>query len=282
VLVFTPLVEEFARRAGRRIRLLTAPLDPVVGVVAGESDYPIWLNNPFISDIVNARTFGDDAVRSLTEERNNCCQFNHVIENICVSYGFPVRRIRPSLYITMEEQVWAIEALKEMRRPIIAVHPGGKTSPLPPSVWYEEHWREVIRRCGDVADFVQIGKRDYDQRALGIPAPRTTLRQMFSIVWACDAFIGFDSGPMHVAAAFDRPSVILWDPERKLIAEESWQRGFSPAVMLRWGYPQNRNLMILGERSDELVVQVERWIRELTARLAWSPYSTASSKVLPL
>ena len=79
---------------------------------------------------------------------------------------------------------------------------------------------------------------------------------------------------MHVAAAFDRPSLILWDPERKLQAEESWQTGFSPDVMLRWGYPQNRNLMILGERSDELIVQVERWIRDLCLRLTWSPHST--------
>jgi hypothetical protein len=281
VLVFTPLVEEYARRVGRRISLLTAPLDPVVGVVPGEFEYPIWFNNPFISEIIDARQFGSEAVRALSEERNNCCQFNHIIENICVSYGLPVRRIRPSLYLTMEEQAWALDILKDMRRPLIAVHPGGKTSPLPESPWYQESWCEVIRRCHDVADFVQIGKHDYDQRTLGIPAPRTALRQMFSIVWACDAFIGFDSGPMHVAAAFDRPSIIMWDPERKLVAEESWQRGFSPAVTLRWGYPQNRNLMILGERTDELRVQIERWIRELCMRLAWTPHSIASTKLDP-
>lgn len=279
VLVFTPLVEEFARRVGRRIRLLTAPLDPVVGLVADESMYPIWLNNPFISDIVDARMFGSDAVRALSDERNNCCQFNHIIENICVSYGLSVRRIRPSLYLTMAEQAWALDTLNNMRRPLIAVHPGGKTSPLPNSAWHEENWREVIRRCHDVADFVQIGKPDYDQRTLGIVAPQTTLRQMFSIIWACDAFIGFDSSPMHVAAAFDRPSIILWDPERKLLAEESWQTGFSPAVMLRWGYPKNRNLMILGERSDELIIQIERWIRELCLKLTWTPHSTANTKV---
>jgi hypothetical protein len=279
VLVFTPLVEEFARRAGRRIRLLTAPLDPVVGLVDGEADYPIWLNNPFVSEIVDASSFGEEAVRAMSEERNNCCQFNHIIENICVNYGLTVRQPRPSLYLTMDEQVWALEELKSMRRPLIAVHAGGKTSSLPTSRWHQENWCEVIRRCHDVADFVQISKHDYDQRMLGVAAPRTTLRQMFSLVWACDAFIGFDSGPMHVAAAFDRPSLILWDPERKLQAEESWQTGFSPAVMLRWGYPQNRNLMILGERSDELIVQVERWIRDLCLRLTWSPHSSASTKV---
>jgi hypothetical protein len=281
VLVFTPLVEEFARRVGRRIRLLTAPLDPVVGTVAGEHSYPIWLNNPFIDEIVDATEFGQDTVKALSDERNNCCQFNHIIENICVSYGLSVRRIRPSLYLTTEEQAWALDTLRNMRRPLIALHPGGKTSSLPSTKWYEENWLAMIARCGDVADFVQIGKQNYDQKMLGIPAPYTTLRQMFSIIWACDAFIGFDSGPMHVAAAFDRPSLVLWDPIRKLEAEESWQTGFSPAVMLRWGYPENRNLMILGERDDELIVQIERWIRELCLKLSWSPHSTVSTKIRP-
>jgi hypothetical protein len=281
VLVFTPLVEEYARRVGRRIRLLTAPLDPVVGVVSDESEYPVWLNNPFISEIVDAREFGDEIIRALNEERNNCCQFNHIIENICVSYGLPVRRIRPSLYLTTEEQAWSIDTLKGLRRPLIALHPGGKTSAPPDSSWHEENWLELIQRCHDVAGFIQIGKHDYDRRTLGVPAPQTTLRQMFSIIWACDAFIGFDSGPMHVAAAFDRPSLIVWDAERKLVAEESWQRGFSPAVMLRWGYAENRNLMILGERADELLVQAERWIRELCMKLAWTPHSITSTNVLP-
>lgn len=281
VLAFTPLVEEYARRAGRRIRLLTAPLDPLVGVVAGEVDYPIWLNNPFISEIVDARVFGPDTVLSLTIEKDNCCQFNHVIENICVSYGFSARHIRPTVYLTTAEQASALDALRDMRRPLIAVHPGGKTSPPADSPWYEQNWIEVIHRCRDAADLVQIGKHDYDKQRLGIPAPDTTLREMFSLIWACDAFIGFDSGPMHVAAAFEVPSLIVWDAERKLVAEEEWQRGFSPAVMLRWGYAQNRNLMILGERNDDILIQIERWIHELCMRLSWSPYSSASSRIRP-
>src|SRR5271170_772890 len=79
VLVFTPLVEEYARKVGRRVRLLTAPIDPRVGLVPGEFDYPIWLNNPFVAEIVDARGLGDAAVRRLNEEKDNCCQFNHVI-----------------------------------------------------------------------------------------------------------------------------------------------------------------------------------------------------------
>jgi hypothetical protein len=281
VLVFTPLVEEFARREGRQIRLLTAPLDPVVGLVPGESDYPIWLNNPFVSDIVDARVFGEEAVKTLSDERNNCCQFNHIIENICFSYGLSCRRVRPSLYLTKDEQIWALDSLRHLPRPLIAVHPGGKTSSLPDSPWHTERWLELIRRCQDIVGFVQIGKQDFDQRRLGLFSLPTSLRQMFALVWACDAFIGFDSGPMHVAAAFDRPSLVLWDAERKLVAEESWQKGFSPAVMLRWGYPENRNLMLLGERSDEVIVLIEQWLRKLCLNLTGSLHSSANTKVRP-
>jgi hypothetical protein len=104
---------------------------------------------------------------------------------------------------------------------------------------------------------------------------------MFALVWACDCFIGFDSGPMHVAAAFDRPSLVLWDPERKLVAVESWQKGFWQAVMLRWGYPENRNLMLLGERSDEIIVLIEQWLRKLCLNLTGSLHSSANAKVRP-
>lgn len=113
VLVFTPVVEEYARRLGRRIRLLSAPFSPQVGLVAGELNHPIWLNNPFISEIVDARQFGADAVRALDLDRDNCCQCSHVIENICASYGLSSRRLRPSLYLGAQEQAIALESLRD-------------------------------------------------------------------------------------------------------------------------------------------------------------------------
>jgi hypothetical protein len=274
-------VEEYARKVGRRVRLLTAPIDPRVGLVPGEFDYPIWLNNPFVAEIVDARGFGDAAVRRLNEEKDNCCQFNHVIENICINYGVLPRRIRPSLYLTAVEQASSLDALRGLRRPLIALHAGGKTSPPPSSPWHEKRWIDLIDRCKDVAGFVQICKHDFDHCNLGIFAPHTSLREMFATIWACDAFIGFDSGPMHVAAAFDRPSLIVWDPEQKLAAEEGWQHAFSPAVTLRWGYAENRNLMILGERTEEVLEQVERWIRELCLRLMGTPHSMARIESQP-
>ena len=272
VLVFTPLVEEYARRLGRRIRLLSAPFSSRVGLAAGESAYPIWQNNPFISEIIDARHFGQDAVRALALDGTTCCQYGHVIENVCIGYGLSSRRSRPSLFLSAQEQAVALDLLREARRPLIALNPGGKTCSPPDSPWHEKNWTELVRRCRDVADFVQLGKPDYDRARLEIPFPRTTLRQMFSIIWACDGFIGFDSGPMHVAAAFECPSLILWDTRQKLAAEGE----ASPAVILRWGYSQNRNLMIFPDPANEILGQIERWIRDLTRRLSWTSNTLAS------
>jgi hypothetical protein len=273
VLVFTPLVEAYARRLGRPLRLLSAPFDVAVGVVEGEDLFPIWRNNPFVSSIIDARSLGASAVHLLDQEKDNCCQFNHIIENICVNYGVRPRALRPSIYLTAAEQGWGLDQLRDLPRPVVCLHPGGKTASPPQSPWHHKKWRALIAGCRDIATFIQIGKPDYDQRDLGIKMLLTTVRQMFALIWASDCFLGFDSGPMHAATAFEKPVLALWDAQQKLTAEESWQTGFSPAVVLRWGYPQNRNLMILGERQDELLDQVEVWLRTTCGAFAWFPYS---------
>lgn len=262
VLAVTPLVEALALREGRRLNLLTAPLNPAVGTVQGEAKYPIWENNPFVNSIVDASTFGMDAVETIAREQDNCCQFNHVIENICFHYNVRPRHLRPSLYLTLEEQRWALDMLSVLPRPVVAFHPTGKTATKRQEPWGEERWRSVLDRAKSLASFVQIGMPGADNPKLGAFQPTTTLRQYFALIWASDAFVGFDSSPMHVATAFQKPTLALWDAQQKLVAEELWQTGFAPAVILRWGYPQNRNLMILGERDSELVDLVVTWLTD--------------------
>lgn len=280
VLVYTPVIEEMARRLGRPVKMLTAPIQPKVGVVENEFKYPVWENNPYVSEILDLTNLNSEFITKLSAEKDDCCQFNHIIENICVAYGLPNRNTQPSIYLTLEEQTWALRKLDGIQRPLIAIHPSGKTSSLRASPWYESNWMSLIERCSDAAGFVQIGKADFDHKNLNITFPRTTLRQMFALIWACDGFVGFDSGPMHVAAAFNKPSAIIWDAERKLEAEERWQTGFSSAVLLRWGYSENRNLMILSQHQDQLLEQLERWTLELSNKLSWGSYSSTNSKLM--
>jgi hypothetical protein len=101
--------------------------------------------------------------------------------------------------------------------------------------------------------FVHLQKLNTDHKELGVYSPKTTLREAMSIIWAADMFLGFDSGLSHMATAFEKPALVLWDAVRKSKVESAKHLGFSSATILRWSYPQNKNLLILEEKNDEVI-----------------------------
>jgi len=98
---YTRLVEEFALRAGRPIRLLTVPFDCSEDGrrSEGEGDYPLWEGNPFIETIVNADRIDRAISEHLSAEMDNFCQSRHEIENLCAPYGLRPRALRGSLFL---------------------------------------------------------------------------------------------------------------------------------------------------------------------------------------
>lgn len=253
ILCFTPLVEALARKLGRRLRLLTAPLDPLVGKPSSMPPYPIWDNNPYVAEIVNADELDPRIMCEVNREQDNMCQFGHIIENICSVFGLVPRRLQPSLYLRSEERAAALDLLAQLPRPVVGIHAGGTSSSLPDSPWFLERWKELCTALEGEVSFVQTAQPGFDQKDLGVFCPALDLRGSMSVIWACDLFIGFDSSPAHIATAFGRPAIILWDVRRKSIIEDRHYLGYAPASMLRWSYPQNRNFMILGEKDDDLL-----------------------------
>ncbi len=258
---FTRLVEEYARRAGRPLRVLTAPLSLVVGLHPREGPYPFWEGNPFVEDIVNADEIDPEIMRAVVLEQDNYVQFSHLIENICHVHGLRPRRLRGSLFLSPDEQRRALETLAEVPRPVVCLHPGGSSSSTN-GRWRDSAWNELVDALSPTAGLVQLGLADFDEKGLGIFHPDTTLREAAAILWASDLFIGFDSGLAHLATAVECTAIVLWDAVRKSRLEEYKEPGFASATMLRWSYPQNRNLLILGERDDELLQLVLREARE--------------------
>ena len=59
--------------------------------------------------------------------------------------------------------------------------------------------------------------------------PKTTIRKIIALIWASDLYIGFDTGPSHIATALAKPAVVLWNAIRKAPLEEAKQAGFSIA-----------------------------------------------------
>lgn len=253
VICFTRLVEICAKKLARRISILTAPIDPAAGTLDNEDMFPIWKNNPYIEKIKDCSTSSLDYILAINSEQDNCCQFNHFIENICYSYGFICNDLRASLHLSIKEMIWAFDKLSNLRRPLICLHMGGTSSPIEGTPWYLDNWKVLIskhkKRCG----FFQVGKKDLDVKEIGIPHFETTIRQMMSLIWSADVFIGFDSSPAHIATAFQKPTAVLWNVLYKNDLEEPFQKGFGPSALTRWSYPQNRNLMMLGEKRNELI-----------------------------
>jgi len=260
--MYTRLVEEVAMRLGRPLVLLTGRMVPVdgVGTVDGEEPYPIWRGNPFIERIVDVDQLGPEFSVELNAHHEKHCHSGHIISNICAEYGIVPRVLRPSIHLTEEECREALTRLSDLSRPILCLHPYGTSSPGEAHPWYRDEWLRLLADLPQGLSVVEVGLLGREDKRLPTRRFPTSFRQMMAIVWASDLFVGFDSSVAHVATAFIKPALVLWDPVRKIEIDERLQTGLGAAAFLRWSYPQNTNLMLLGETSGEIRRIVARWI----------------------
>jgi hypothetical protein len=254
VLVYTRLVEEYSRKLGKPITILTGPLDPSIGKVDNEDPFAIWRNNPFIERIVDGSKFEEDLIIINTEE-NELIQLNHIIENICWAYGLKPRELRSCIYLTYEEKQWALRALEGLNRPLVCLHPGGNTKSSINSPWHKKNWHVLINILKNEFGFFQVGRTEFGDYDLGLKNPAVKLRETMALIWASDFYVGFDSSPMHMATAFKKPTICLVDMRRKFEAERQFSDLHIPSVTLRWLYPFNRNIALMENDYDQESLQ---------------------------
>lgn len=151
---------------------------------------------------------------------------------------------------------WAIDVLGRLRRPLICFHPGGNSRSLDGHIWAGDAWAEIINIFNKQAGFFQVGRPEFGDIDLGLPNAAMTLRETMALIWASDMFIGFDSAPMHIATAFEIPTVAIFDMQRKFDCEGVCGQTYIPSVMLRWSYPCNRNVAIMKGGSDQAALNV--------------------------
>jgi len=252
VICYTAVVEAMARKIGRPIDILTAPLNPECGIQEKSDEFSIWKNNPFVKCIINIQDIGGKhAIDPINQEKHDGSQFGHFIENICYQYGLSIKKLKPHIYLDKEEMQYAQEKLQNIKRPIVALHPSGRSSSTPEHDWHFTNWVNLIEKNKEV-EFFQVGKTDFDRKNLQITRFETNLREMFALIWASDIFIGFDSSPAHIATAFDKKCVVLWDLNRALNLRNIQPGYYLNPVPLRWGYPQNYNLTIQNDEGTVL------------------------------
>lgn len=262
ILMYTTLVEEVAMRVGRPVNLLTGPMRPIdgVGTVNGEDSFPIWQANPFVGAIVDAEKCGASVIDRIHAEHENHCHFGHVIENICAQHGIVPRVLRPSLFLTEHECREALTLMSELPRPILCIHPYGTSSPDSAHPWYRHEWEQLIGALPEGISVLEVGIVEREDKGLATHRFRTTLRQMMALVWGSDFMMGFDSSVAHIATAFCKPALVLWEPVRKAAIDLTEQPGLGAAAISRWGYRENKNLILLQDtRGDIRRIAVE-WI----------------------
>lgn len=258
LICFTPVVRAFSRRIGRPIRLLTGTYEEWDNQERGGTSYPTWENNPYIGEIVDGEQLDLELMWEVNCEAHNFPQPGHIIDNYLSTYGlhrYPGVPLQGDLYLTENEQRNALEQLAHLPRPLICLCPYGRSSPGPDSPWYLDRWLELIANLQGHVGFFAVGGGDAP-KPLPLDQPMTTLRELFALIWAADAYVGFDTGPSHAATALNVPSVVLWDAVNKSKLEEEKQPGYAAAMINRWAYPQNCNLMILGERENEVMNEI--------------------------
>ncbi len=262
LICLTPVVKLTARRLGRPLQLLTAPYDTWNNTPIDGPSYPMWEHNPYIEEIVDGRTLDPHLMWEVSRESHNFPQIGHFIDNYLAAHG--LRRkfdmpLRGDLYLSAAEQNAALERLAHLPRPLVCLCPYGRSSSATDSPWYLERWQELIAAIEGRVGLFAVGGGD-NPKPLPLDQPVTNLRELFALLWAADAYVGFDTGPAHAATALGVPSVVLWDAVTKSPLEEGKQPGYAAATLNRWGYPQNRNLTILGERDNEVMDEILSFI----------------------
>ena len=271
---FSPIVEAMARKLGRPIRLLTTHYkyyenERLKDTVA----HPIWHNNPYIAEIVDSDKIDPQIMTHLIRESHNFCQSKNNIQNMLGAYGLKPRKLQGDLYLTKKEMQWAMQTVAHLPRPLVCICPYGQSASLKGSSWYLQRWQQLLETFNGKASFIQVGGYGFEDKDLDAFNPQTNIRQLMALIWAGDLYIGFDGGSSHIATALEKPVVVLWDAVRKVALEEGKCEGFSTAMINRWAYPQNENLMILGERNNEILQQCIEFIARTLAEQGFDGFS---------
>lgn len=227
----------------------------------------VFLNNPNIAKIsyLPDQVFGDDANWGYGQ----LIQLKEQFFDLSIS-----ENPKPEIYLSESEIQWAKNFIaartqtKNLEKPICILHPWGKTHSKVTDV---EFWDDLVQRNKSLFRFWQVGLIGHgaiqgcEYYHLTTPNRRHA-RGLFALMSEANAFMGVDSGPMHVARAFEIPSLILV-PTSKEITDLFENRQKSPYYLhqnqkFSTLYAQNRHIAIHdAAKPADLQYQVDEFFR---------------------
>ena len=128
--------------------------------------------------------------------------------------GVDVHDHRPSCVLDPQLLDHYRQEFRDLPRPWISLNrkAAGWT---PNKAWPEVYWDELIGRLEQWSSIIETGKGDpREQSPDSTPyldlVGRLSLEQLTAVLAAADMHVGPISGPVHLAAAFHTPSVIIY------------------------------------------------------------------------
>lgn len=143
----------------------------------------------------------------------------------------------PEIFLSEEEKAWAYRWSKGLpaSKGIIGLYPGGGGEIR----WPLKRFMELGAKLGSEGwhPVVLWGKGEEEiaetaQREGLTVAPETSIRELAALISICKAMVSNNTGPMHIAAALNRPLVQIFDP----------RLACSPK---RWGYEGRGHRVIM-------------------------------------
>ena len=144
--------------------------------------------------------------------------------NLMRHFGITGNATQLHLYVTLEEETKTSSLLAghdiQQNDFILGINPGASYGSA--KRWYPDRFAEVARRLAEkwsakVVIFGGPGEADIaadiESRLEGVAvnlAGKTSVRELMALIRRCNFFITNDSGPMHIAAAFDVPLVAIF------------------------------------------------------------------------
>lgn len=155
----------------------------------------------------------------------------------------------PRLYLTQEEKEYGFNKLNQKYKWVIfdfgypmtpdaflKGYDNDKYVMWQRAFWPIEQWMAIInfvkyRRFNTVAignRLEAVPKAFIDLNLIG----QTNIRQLFSVINASTYFVGMDSGPMHIAKAFDKKGIAIFNPNHS--SSKLLQKGSSITPLHRY------------------------------------------------
>jgi hypothetical protein len=184
---------------------------------------------------------------------------------------------RPEVFVDPDRPL-ALAGLLSRQRPTLVVYPEnpGRADPY----WRDlEWWRRLLTRLKQSFALVAVGADDYGpltpllDAVLARSDPASRLTDLAALLRAAAGFVGRDGGIMHLAAAVNRQTVMIWD---SMSSYRLWANAtachvvFSNPYILR--YPQANR--ILEEDYAQMMTRIS------SAELGIEPGSLSAQEAL--